>query len=184
MIDVRMFFVPSVAALTICSGCGVLTGISSSYPNRWPTISEVTTKDCSHLTGRYRDFGVYSYLPEDQASYLTYRLASAEASISEPSSGPEISVRGVAQDGSVFWRTFRLAAARVECRDGTLLVPPKVTSQWDGPAGYRAQRRLALRKAVNGDLIGEDSLFSVGHFLIVPVAGGQTYWYWWQQVEQ
>ncbi|QJR09253.1 hypothetical protein DSM104443_00290 [Usitatibacter rugosus] len=170
-----------VAAFAL-AGCSIGSGISSSYPDRWPPLSTVRGKDCSHLAGHYRDFGVYSYLPAKDASDLTQRLAASEiAPGSTPSPESVISVEGVATDGSSFRRAFRIGGTGRECKDGVLLLSPIVVSVSDaGAAGYRSQRRLALYKAGNGDLIGEDSLFSIGHLLIVPMAGSQTYWYRWE----
>jgi hypothetical protein len=93
----------------------------------------------------------------------------------------ELVVTSVNEDGSETRTVLSTANGKITCSDGAVILQPAVTIGADGTGGYRASKRLALRKAVNGDLIGEDRLFSVGALLwLVPVAGSQTFWYRWK----
>ena len=73
-----------------------------------------------------------------------------------------------------------MAAGDFSCVDGALVLKPIIEGAAEGVGGYRSERRLGLRRAANGDLIGEDRLFSIGAVMwLVPIAGSQTFWYRW-----
>ena len=73
-----------------------------------------------------------------------------------------------------------ISRQQVICEDGALWLPTEIIESYEGPAGYRARWRLGLRKATDGSLVGENRLFTMGYFFLVPIVGTQTLWYNWK----
>jgi hypothetical protein len=169
-------------AILSLAGCSTLTGIDSSYPKGWPVLSRDGSA-CPELSGSYKNFADYSYLPAEDANSLAFRLFQTRDRLfsAELASAPgELRVRA--------WndKSDRSGAFRLEngfaCADGALWLPPVVENGADGTGGYRAERRLGLRRGANGNLVGEDRLFAIGAILwLVPIVGSQKFWYQWDR---
>jgi hypothetical protein len=171
------------AFAVILSGCAALTGISSDYPQGWPKL-DLQAAECPNLTGRYLDEATYSYLPSPSANRLLYRLSGERVrEVSLRSLPRQLLIEGETADGKVYRSTLS-EDGDFACVDGSIALKPIVQSAAEGVGGYRSERRLLLRRSANGDLIGEDRLFSIGAVMwLVPIAGSQKFWYRWQKHE-
>lgn len=169
-----------LVAGVFASGCAALTGISSDYPRGWPHLARQAS-GCPDLTGRYINDAQYSYLPTPAANGLLERLDGKRGrAISLRSLPQQLVIEAEPASGEPYRRTLSMAAGDFSCVDGALVLKPIIESAAEGVGGYRSERRLGLRRAANGDLIGEDRLFSIGAVVwLVPIAGSQTFWYRW-----
>lgn len=172
-----VFLLVAIAA----AGCDTLTGISSEFPSGSPEVTRASP-GCPNLDGEYENVAHYSYLVDTDANKLAERLAwGRAATVIIRSEGDQLNLVFQGSQGERFFRKLS-APADFECLDGGLVLRPMKASGADGTGGYRSERRLMLRRAVNGDLIGEERLVSVGALLwVLPIVGSQTYWYRWRR---
>lgn len=164
------------------TGCAPLSGLSDSYPTKWPTVQN--SRGCPDLTGSYMPIGLYSNLPEIDSNNLPSRMRLGSSTsgpiILESSLGALKAIVTNVDGTKRFEVTMHEASNDFSCADGALVLRPIVQRGAGGTGGYRSERTLFLRRANDGSLIGEDRLFSVGAALwIVPIVGSQTYWYRW-----
>ncbi len=165
----------------IAAGCSAFTGISSAYPKGWPEIVSEPA-GCPNINGRYESQGGYSFLPEENENSLVHRFGGEYGrSVRIELSSDQLTVDMETIEGALFQKVLSGADGDFACGHGVLVLKPILQSGGDGTGGYRSERRLVLHRANNGDLIGEDRLFSVGAFLwVVPISGSQVFWYRWR----
>jgi hypothetical protein len=179
-------------ALGTLAGCGskLITGYDSSYPQQWPTrLPVVEQRHCADIAGTYSNLGryIHKYGTDNQSSpteLLAFRLTKQVAWVGEVRlslvDSDSLVVELLDNTKVVTKITLLKSLKQFDCDHGVLVLPPDRWSNGDGTGGYRASMRLSLQKAVDGSLIGEDRLFSIGAVLwLVPIAGSQTYWWRW-----
>lgn len=169
----------SIIILLLLSGCQALTGIDSSYPNYYGKLPTLGTTECPNISGTFTNEGnaSHSYSPLD--GLLSYYLAGPKPKPSKVNIISKPDQISISFDGK-YVKDLKIGNDYT-CQEGAIWLKPIISGGAEGLGGYRAEKVLGLRKALNGNLIGEDRLSSVGALLwVVPIIGSQTFWYrWW-----
>ncbi|GHA09788.1 hypothetical protein [Oceanisphaera arctica] len=173
--------------VVLLAGCVSVTGISPDYPAGWPPVSSTSHDVCPDLSGRYQNLAIYSFLPMYGANSLAFRLGGetrdTDTVVLAYSSD---TLRVETLSGKVIVGEKRLSKDNGDfsCAEGAFVLPIMVDQDADGTGGYRAERRLYLRRARGGALIGEQRSSGVGAmFWLVPIGGWQTFWFQWHQAK-
>ncbi len=176
-----------VFGVVILSGCASVTGISPDYPAGWPPVSSTAHDACPDLSGRYQNLAIYSFLPMSGANSLAFRLGgetrNTDTVVLAYAAGT-LRVEALSGEDIVGEKRLSKASGDFSCAEGAVVLPIIVDMNADGTGGYRSERRLYLRRAQGGALIGEERSSGVGAvFWLVPVGGWQTFWFQWHPVE-
>jgi hypothetical protein len=126
---------------------------------------------------------VASYAPEEPERSLGYRILEYEGAadfIVLGSSADGLDVEVWSTSSQLVSRPLKFVQDDLRCSDGAVWLKPEFETGGDGSDGCRATHTLGLRKAENGDLIGEARTSTVGALLwVVPLAGKQVIRYRW-----
>jgi hypothetical protein len=176
----------AIAAFAL-SSCAAMTGISNKYPRQWPDRLSEKGSTCPDISGTYENSAGFSHNPYGAPGVLLTRFLLnlghdyEEESIRfqfDPATRVS-QVEVIGKDTSQIPFADRLDPAQVTCKDGIVWFRMPSQSAEESLTGYVSRTRLGLQKTADGSLIGQERTVGVGHFLIVPVGGSQTFWYRW-----
>lgn len=183
------------------SSCQILTGIDGKYPDRWPELA-ASHDECPDISGSYVNKGRSEYYFTDNEKYLSYyifledllQLDSADEFFSAMDSMRDTVVR-IEKYDSVFniefvkegaiisRRSLRSDSSGYVCKKGILWIDVITDSIAEGLGYARSKHILGLQNAVDGSLVGQLHVKSIGVFLwVVPVGGKQVFWLNWHRL--
>jgi hypothetical protein len=186
------FLVLTLVVVLLITGClgKAVTGFDSDYPRTWPNLALTNGMDCPDISGTFKEIGAYTYkyFEHQPLESLTYRLVGSPATttaIVEISRWDEDALLVEVRNGSVAGKSHKLSRSRGDfsCDAQGVSLNPKVIQGAEGVGGARVTLKLGLKKAIDGSLVGEERMSSVGLVMwVIPITGDQTYWFRWQSV--